>query len=206
MLRLDDDRYFEDRVVEHSQQGDVYRDVVLTYATPPAGFEPQAGKRQRPAWKAEAVTASRRARWAVVCSYTCGFLAQPPGTRGYAHPFRLVAELRPIREVVGNPGLTDEQARSVVRTGGVQGLMYAPLPEPEPDPVGDEWHGAGVVVLYAPALVTQQLLDTCQRVVRMTEDAQRILIARLWQTVGPYMPEPNDTNLAPDLTDGWTQP
>ena len=204
MSRLSDDQYYVERAVEHAQQGDVYGDVPLSYATLPTGFDARTGKRQRPDRPAEAITAVRRARWAALCSYTCGFLAQPPGTRGYSHPYRLMAEITPLRDVVGEMALSIEQARGLVRSGGAQGLMYVPLPEP--DPIDDEWTSAGVVLLYTPSLVTQPLLDVSKRVARMSEDAQRILMARLFQTVGPYMPEPHDPNLAPDLSDGWVAP
>ena len=205
MLRLDDDQYFEPRAIEHCQFGDVYRDVTLAYSTLSTGFGDRAGKRLRPDRAIEATASTRSARWVVVCSYTCGFLAQPPGTRGYSHPYRLAAEICPVREIVGSAGVPLEQARrDIVGRGGVQGLMYVPLPEP--DQIDDEWKGAGVILLYMASLVTQPLLDVSTRVARMTEDAQRILMARLMQTVGPYMPEPNDPALAPDLTDGWATP
>lgn len=201
MSRLADDEYYAERAVAHAQQGDVYCDVPLAYSTLPSTPETQAGKRRRPDRPAAAMTVVRNARWAVVCSYTCGFLAQPPGTRGYSHPYRVIAEIAPLHDLVGPQGLNADQARAILRTGGAQGLMYVPLPEP--DRTDDVWGGAGVILLYMPSLVTQPLLEASQRIARMSERAQRILMARLFQTVGPHLPEPSDPNLAPDLTDGW---
>ncbi|MBI4728616.1 MAG: hypothetical protein HY775_03835 [Acidobacteria bacterium] len=201
MSRLPDDQYYVERAVEHAQQGDIYGDIPLSYSAPPVGLQDRAGKRRRPDRPAEAMTVVRTARWAVVCSYTCGFLAQPPGTRGYSHPYRLMAEITPLREIVGDQGITADQARGIARTGGAQGLMYVPLPEA--DPTADEWRGAGVILLSMPSLVAQPLLDASRRVARMSEGAQRILMGRLFQTVGPYMPEPHDPSLAPDISDGW---
>lgn len=80
----------------------------------------------------------------VVCSYTCGFVAQPPGTKGYSHPYRLVAPVVPLRDAV-EWGRPLGQARTVRDRGGVNGLMY--LPWPEADDTDDEWRGHGVALL-----------------------------------------------------------
>ena len=198
-MRLPDEDYYQDDVTAHTAQGDLYDDVPFGYTTVlDSGFE-ALGTRPRPgeigSYDVPMVTLHALG---VVCSYTCGFVAQPPGTPGYSHPFRLVAPVVPLRDAVER-GLPLGQARTVRDRGGVNGLMY--LPWREADDVDDEWRGQGVVLLFRPGLVTQALLDTRRRFGRLSFEALRMLEVRLIQTVAPHLYDPADMD--PDTSDSW---
>ncbi len=85
--------------------------------------------------------------------------------------------------------------------------MYLPqtdrlgLDEPADD---GEFGGDAAALLYRPTLLTQALLDRRERVHRLSEPAQRILIVALMQSVSPNRFDPFDEALrAPDLSDSW---
>lgn len=198
-MRLPDEDYYQDEVTAHTAQGDLYEDVPFGHTTVlDSGFE-AVGARPRPgeggSYDVPLVTFHALG---VVCSYTCGFVAQPPGTQGYSHPYRLIAPIVTLRYAVER-GLPIGQARAVRDGGGVNGLMY--LPWPEADEVDDEWRGQGVVLLYRPTLVTQALLDTRRRAGRLRFEALRLLEVRLIQTIASNLYEPADMD--PDTSDSW---
>lgn len=104
-------------------------------------------------------------------------------------------------------GVKTGELRKLKESGFVQGLMYLPvtealqLDEPAED---DEFAGDAAALLYRPALVTQSLLDGRGRAHRLSERAQRILIAALIQSVSPNRFDPFDEDLRPpDLSDSW---
>lgn len=199
-MRLDDDAYYEDRPVTHTAQGDLYDRVPFAYATVPAVGDRPRGARKRPTDDLPVATVAPLETTGVVCSYTCGFLAQPPGTEGYAHPFRTVAPILPLRDLL-RMGMKANELRKIREYGGVNGFMYLPvLGDDEED---DEWRGAGAALLYRPTLVSQGLLDQRERVARLSEPAQRILIARLIQIFSPSLFDPSEPVLAPDMSDSW---
>jgi hypothetical protein len=129
----------------------------------------------------------------LVCNYTCNFVAQPPGTAGYAHPFRLVAPVVPLSVMVSRHGLAKNEARRIVESGGVAGLMYLPAPpdwkapngaltdpapasatsEGSPQDGSGEFTGAFVACLYRMASVDQGLLDQRPRIARLSQPAHR---------------------------------
>lgn len=85
--------------------------------------------------------------------------------------------------------------------------MYLPqtdrlqLDEPAAD---EEFAGHAAVLLYRPALVTQNLLERRERVHRLSDAGQRILLAALIQCVSPNRFDPFDEGLRPpDLSDSW---
>lgn len=138
----------------------------------------------------------------VVSSYTCGFVAQPPGTPGYSHPYRMVAPIIGLRELRAK-GMGNSELRRISDDGGVHGLMY--VPDVRDDQIDDEWREHAAVLLYRPSLVTQALLDSRPRLARMSVDAVKILGVRLIQVVSPNLFDPLDENLAiPDLSDCWS--
>ncbi len=204
-MRLETEDYYEDRPVAHTAQGDLYEDVPFVYATAAQGEFRSRGSRTRPSETTETVIPTPPYTViGIVCSYTCGFLAQPPGVEGYAHPFRLMAPVVLLRELKSD-GMKNGELRRIRDHGGANGFMY--LPWPLEDPVVDEWQGHATVALYRPALVTQGLLDARRRVARLSQPAQRILGVRLIQVVSANLFDPTDENLAdPDLSDSWAQP
>jgi len=144
----------------------------------------------------------------VVLHYTCGITAQPEGTEGYSHEYRLMAPIVSLRTLkqwkVGN-----NELRKIREGLSIQGFMYLPQVAPvlvdDPDEPEDEWAGHAAVLLYRPAAVSQTLLDEQPRIARLTSDATRILNAALIQT---YTPNDFDwTSLAePDMSNGWEAP
>jgi hypothetical protein len=192
--------YFQERDIQHTMQGDIHRDVPFAHAsTFTPDFNP-SGKRTRPGESSAVVVPT--ATWlGIVCTYTCGFLAQPPGTAGYAHPFRLVAPIRTFGELKND--LTQQDFDNLLRRGALSGLMYLPYPIEDPEQA-DELRGHSVVCLYRASLVSQDLLDQRERLARLSVPAQRILIVRLIQVVSPYTFDPTDPALEdPDASDGW---
>lgn len=200
--------YYAERDVEHSAQGDIHLDLAFVAATVAGTDESPSGARKRPAAAAGedvAVRAPLRGP-GVICSYTCGFTAQPPGQPGYSHPFRLVAPIMGLTALKGL-GVKPNELRKLKESGFLQGLMYLPqtdrlrLDEPAED---DEFTGDAAALLYRPALVTQGLLDRRERVHRLSEAAQRVLITALIQSVSPNRFDPFDEGLRPpDLSDSW---
>lgn len=200
------DAYYKDRNVEHTAQGDIYADIPFVFAHSTAAIRP-AGARKRPADEPEVVMPDPLVGPGIVCSYTCGFMAQPPGTRGYAHPYRLVAPIVAL-QVLADHGVKANELRKLVDSGFLQGLLYLPrskrVATNEPNEVDDEWKGHAAALLYRPTLVHQGLIDNRERLTRLTEPAQRILIAALIMTVSPNRFDPFDEQLQPpDLSDSW---
>lgn len=197
--------YFADRAVEHVAQGDIFEGTPAAATHGVLSEEPSSGARKRPASEDNFTLTGARFQYGIVCSYTCGFTAQPPGTRGYAHPYRIVAPIVSLGELRAS-GVTNNDLRKLQRLGGLQGLMWLPLPiEGEPASTKDEFVGQSAVLLYRPSLVTQSALDQCRRARRLSEMAQRLLIAGLIQVISPNNFDPFDDGLVPpDMSDGWT--
>lgn len=208
MTLIEPAAYYADRDVEHSAQGDVHLDLPFFAATAAAAEDLPRGARKRPADVTDgdvAVLPPLRAP-GIVCSYTCGFTAQPPGQPGYSHPFRLVAPIMGLAALKGH-GVKPNELRKLKESGFLQGLMYLPqtdrlrLEEPTDDA---EFAGDAAALLYRPTLVTQSLIDRRERVHRLSEPAQRILIAALIQSVSPNRFDPFDQGLrSPDQGDSW---
>jgi hypothetical protein len=104
-------------------------------------------------------------------------------------------------------GVRQNELRKLKESGFLQGLMYLPqterlqLDEPAAD---EEFAGDAAALLYRPALATQSLLDRRERVHRLSEPGQRILIAALIQAISPNRFDPFDEGLqSPDLSDTW---
>lgn len=154
MSLLEPADYYADRDVEHSAQGDIHLDVPFFVGTVANGEEPPRGARKRP----EVAIRPPLAAPAIVCSYTCGFTAQPPGTPGYSHPFRLVAPIMGLTALRAL-GVKTGELRKLKELGFLQGLMYLPatevmrLDEPAED---EEFPGDAAALLYRPALVTPE--------------------------------------------------
>jgi hypothetical protein len=212
-MRLPDDAYFEDRPVRHCAQGDLYSDVPCTYAE--AGPQRSmfrgarkrahavAGQEQPPEYS---TTTYPQRSLVVVCNYTCGFVAQPPGTDGYSHSFRQVAPVVPLMSLIDNAqGIKLTEARRLKEAGYLAGMLYVPRPAAVPatslthSDIGPDDY---VVCLYRMTTVTQDLLDSRDRVARMSQDAQRRIISAICAVMGPDLFDPTDLR-APDMSSSW---
>lgn len=200
--------YYADRPVEHTAQGDIYAGIPFVQATRIDPAFQAAGARKRPGGPdPDHSTAVAFTGLGVVLHYTCGITAQPPGTAGYSHEFRLMAPIVAMR-TLRSWGMGNNELRKIRDGGAIQGFIYLPQTEPvlldEPEDDEDEWTGHAAALIYRPATVTQSLLDDQPRVARLTADATRILDAAVIQT---YTPNNFDwQSLAePDMSDGWSE-
>jgi hypothetical protein len=160
--RLPAERYYRDRSVEHAAQGDLYDEIPFSHATLfTSSFRPE-GRRRRPSAEGDFVPIVSRIGIGVVCSYTCGFMAQPPGAHGYAHPFRIVAPVITFDAALRTGELTEQNLRTLSELGLMSGLMY--LPDPKPSQGESPWAGHAMALLYRPTLVSQDLLDRRERI------------------------------------------
>lgn len=209
-MKLEDPNdYYADRDIEHTAQGDIYAGVPFVQATYADSEFRAAGARKRPAGpEPRHSTSVTLTGVGVVLHYTCGFTAQPPGTRGYAHEHRLVAPIVSLREL-RTWGMGNNELRKIRDGATIQGFMYLPQIGPlqidSPDEGDDEWTGHAAALVYRPASVTQTLLDHQPRIARLTADATRILEAAIIQT---YTPNNFawETLAQPDMSDGWATP
>lgn len=136
MPRPQDDEYYEDNRTTHFAQGDIFREVPFYYA----GLS-EAGD--------EAIPVSH-VGYGLLVSYTSGMMLQPPGTPGYAHPWRLIAPIFPLN-LLADRGFTPEQVERLRTHDTYMRYMYLP---PYPGEFGE-----CVAVLYRPALVAQDVID-----------------------------------------------
>jgi hypothetical protein len=198
--RLPNNAYYEHRPVRHHAQGDVYNNVPFYYGTLATSTFQGEGARTRPSITEDDLVPKRRVGFGVICSYTCGFMSQPPKScRDYGHPFRLMAPIQTLDEL-SEDGLADKDRRNVEEMGVVHGLMYVPHPM------------TGVpsaVCAYRTSLVHSDALPEEYLVKRFSESAQRILMNTLIQVVSPawFSPYPEEGEaedpFKPDLSDGW---
>jgi hypothetical protein len=206
MKLADTDAYYVDRDVEHTAQGDIYAGIPLVQATwTDEGFQ-AAGARKRPGGPdPDHATAVAFTGLAVVLHYTCGITAQPPGTHGYSHEYRLMAPIVSLR-TLRSWGLGNNELRKVRDGLTIQGFMYLPQTEPvsldAPDEIDDEWSGHAAALVYRPATVTQSLLDHQPRIARLGVDATRILNAAIIQTYSPNNFK-WESLMEPDMSDSW---
>lgn len=202
-MRLGAGEYYEERSVSHCQLGDVHDGVPFPRVFEVAVREAR-GRRKRPDDRPSFIVESPvTLHVGVVCHYTCGFLAQPPGTAGYAHEYRLMAPILPLRRLQ-EIGWKATTLRTVRDQGQQHGVLYVPWPHN--DDSSDEWTGHAAALLYRPVLVTQEVLDSaaCPRIARMTEQAQHLLALGMIQVVSPMTLDPSDPNLIrPDISDSW---
>ena len=188
--------------MRHHAQGDFYDNVPFYYGTISHSPFQAEGSRTRPSIPLEDPAPIRTVGIGVICSYTCGFMSQPPKThKEYGHPYRLMAPVVSL-DYLSDAGLSDKDRRNVEEKGAIHGLMYTPHPFTG---------AASAVCAYRVSLVHADALPAEHLMARFSEDAQRILMTTLIQVVSPkfFSPRPaKDDSSAedpfkPDLSDGW---
>ena len=197
-MRLPTDAYYDDRPVAHTAQGDLHEDLPFAVSSAVTTDFSAAGSRKRPGPDDRGIATTTVTTLGVVCTYTCSFVAQPPGTSGYSHPFRAVAPIWPLR-TWKDMGLNNNELRHIRDEGGRTGFMYVPWPYE--DDSEDEWTGHAAIGIYRPATVTQDMLEAAPRVARLSEDAQRILMSKLVQQFCQSLYDTQD--MKPDMSDSW---
>ena len=202
--------YYKDRPVPHTAQGDFYSGVPLAMYQAGSAVKSR-GARKRPLsfLKPEPTSDGVHAPTqdlVVVCTYTCNYVAQPPGTEGYSHPLRQIAPVVPVVELINNRGLQRTEARKLMDSGFLSGLLYVPAPPghtaDKPIAPDEEFGDAYAVLLYAMGLVHQNVLDEVPRVARLSKPAQKLLIAGLIATVSASLYDPDDLE-DPDMSSSW---
>jgi hypothetical protein len=198
--------YYAERDVPHTAQGDIHAGIPFVHATLLTPAFEAAGARKRPdAREADLGIVTSHTGLGVVLHYTCGITAQPEGTEGYSHEYRLVAPIVSLR-TLKRWKLGNNELRKIRDGLNIQGFMYLPQVDPVvidgPEEPADEWAGHAAALLYRPAAVSQILLDQQPRIARLTSHATRILNAALIQTYTPNNFE--WSSLAePDMSNGW---
>lgn len=201
-VRLSDDVSYWDEPVEHCSQGDLYEGVPLVHMSLASQIDETSGTRTRPSSDGPTAAPVGINADAVVLHYTCGFAAQPPGTRGYGHNFRLLAPLLSFRTLLDR-GTPEKDLRTIQEHGRAAGYMYVTDPSPDLRFDGSPWFGDAALLLFRPSLVQQAVLDELPRSRRLSEPAQRILMALLVQQfTAEATPDP-DGLAVPDRSDGW---
>lgn len=190
--------------VSHCSQGDLYLNVPFGYAGLARVEDKTEGTRQRGATSEALQVLVPHFGPGIVTNYTCGFMAQPPGTRGYGHNFRSVAPLLGFAAALAEGTLTAPELATVKGLGRASGYMYLPMPD-APSKGSDESDRDALLLLYRPSLVHQSVLDQCERPARLSERAQAILVSLLVQQVSPSLPSPDlwRDDYALDRSDGW---
>lgn len=96
-----------------------------------------------------------------------------------------------------------------VSTGLTPSVLRLPPPAHWVPPEGwgdeEEFEGHLVACLWRMTAVEQSVLERKKRVARLSEEAQRMLIAGLIQVVSPLLPDPSDDHLpSPDMSSSWS--
>jgi len=206
---LNGDEYYETRDIPHTAQGDIHDGLPFVHATLVSPEFEAAGARKRGSGGSVAGTLTNLVGPGVVLHYTCGITAQPQGTEGYAHEFRLVAPIVSLRELRRRFRMNNNELRKIRDGATIQSFMYLPQNEllvlDDPDQEEDEWTGHAAALIYRPGVVSQALLDARPRLLQLTAPATKILDAYIIHTYGP-----NDFNWSqladPDLSNGWAPP
>jgi hypothetical protein len=175
MGRPDDEAYFVDSRTEHIAQGDIFRDVpfrwssVVPEGVAEVGFD----------------------GFGMLITYTSGMMKQPPGTRDYKHPFRLVAPIFSFT-MLAEQGLPEDLLAEIRRSDKYANFMYLPA-------YPDEFEESAVLP-YRPTLVEHESLEG-NRVTQLQGPAAVQLQLKLATTFlgGKW----NAEDLEPDLTDHW---
>jgi hypothetical protein len=126
------------------------------------------------------------------------------GTTGYSHPFRMIAPIRPIRDLIGK-SFSVNDGRKARDANVIRGVSYIPLQESWHERLGDEWDGHGAILIYAATGIMQSELEACTRVARLSSDAQRILMSKAASRFLPHAAvlDPFQEDLEPDRSDSW---
>ncbi|HWY90731.1 MAG TPA: hypothetical protein VNY31_08675 [Solirubrobacteraceae bacterium] len=153
-MRLDDPSdYYAERDVAHTAQGDIHAGVPFVHATMLSPQFEAAGARKRPdAADPDQAAVTSHHGMAIVLHYTCGITAQPPGSRGYAHEFRLVAPIVSLH-TLKRWGMKNNELRKLRDGYALQGFMYLPQVEPVlldgPNEPASEYGGHAAALIQA---------------------------------------------------------
>jgi hypothetical protein len=174
MSRPRDEEYYLDKRTEHVAQGDIFRDIPLT-------------------WLSATGESAGFASYAMLVTYTSGMMKQPPGTRDYKHSFRLVAPLLSFAMLL-DMGLTDNQLRDMRKADKFGAFLYLP-------PYPGEFEESAVAA-YRGCLVEHEVLEG-KRVTQLQKPAAIRLQMKLATTFlgHTWDPEEFDPDLSDHWND-----
>jgi hypothetical protein len=188
--RPDNAEYYVNGRTEHVAQGDIFRDVPFPMALPePPPREESIGMGTRRVLETPFFMHAH----GVLISHSSGFMAQPVGTRGYAHPYRVLVPVLPIAMLQEQEVLNDDLLRLLRREDKLSNFMFLP---PRPGLFGAE-HAA---CLYRPALVHMDLLEG-RRLIQMSEVGVQQLQAKIVEAFTGEWIEP--AQFSPTMADHW---
>jgi hypothetical protein len=194
MPRPDDEEYYEDNRTQHVAQGDIFRDLRFDFLLPEGseGLDMESlTVEPRPALQEPESFSG----YGMLLSYTSGFMAQPPGSRGYRHYYRVVAPILPLA-MLEDLGLPPDEIGHL-RRGDIYGFyMYLPAYPGE--------FAESAVLPFRPVLVHHGLL-LGRRVTQLQLPAAQQLQTKLASVfLGRRLKQGGDAD--PDLSDHWRQP
>lgn len=171
MGRPSDDEYFITSRTEHVSQGDIFPDI-----------EFELPDEEELAFFG----------FGMLMTYTSGMMKQPPGTRGYRHPYRLIAPIFSLRLLEG-ARLSPSEIEKIRTADPYTQFMYLPSHLPDFD--------ESVVLPYRPRLMLQE--DLPEPLAQLQEPAARQLQIKLFGTFLGGKPENPERDLHPDMSDHW---
>jgi hypothetical protein len=178
--------YYRTDVTEHQAQGDIYEAVKFVHSTEIEEDWESSGVRKMAVHPVEGVWAG------LLISHTCAFVAQPPGTPGYSHPFRVVAPIWSVGLLAEQ--LTDKEIDNLRTSDPYLGYMYLPAD-------GEVLAEESAALLFRPALVAESALDMEGRRGRLAEGSMRVLQMKVTETfTGKRIKR---DQFEPDMSDSW---
>ncbi len=188
--RPDDEEYYVNLRTEHVAQGDIFTDVpfLLAMPEPPPPDEPKGVGSRR-----VLETPLFVQTFGVLLSHTSGFMAQPDGTRGYSHHFRVLAPILPLAMLDEQGLLNEDVLRLLRREDKLLHYMYLP-------PCVGVWEDERVAALFRPALVHHDVLEG-RRVMQMRERAVQQLNAKFVLAFTGQWSDPEQ--FRPSMGDHW---
>lgn len=163
--RPTDDQYYETRFAEFSQ-GDIFRDVPLSYPLPANEISVEDGGEGSRAFLSGPLSFGM----AMLITPTCSMRAQ--GTSGYAHPIRTLVPVLPLDDSLREgAGITDEKLGLCRSYDGLINYMYLPA-----DPSGEL--PESLALLYMPITLHHDFLDG-QRITQLAVEGARQLHRKL---------------------------
>jgi hypothetical protein len=188
--RPGDEDYYLDHRTEHVAQGDIFEDIpfILALPEPPPADEPIGVGTRR-----VLETPFFMHAFGMLVSHSSGFMAQPPGTRGYSHNVRSLVPLLPVT-MLEESGLIDDKTFHLLRKEDKL-IHYMYLP-----PCAGVFEEERVAVLYRTSSVHQVILDGRRRC-QLTEAATKHLQAKLVEASTGRWIDPEQ--FQPSMGDHW---
>jgi hypothetical protein len=188
--RPPDDQYYLDDRTEHVSQGDLFHDIPFHISLPdPEPPDEPVGIGFRRVLETPLFMHSV----GMLVSHSSSFMAQPVGTRGYAHVFRSLVPVLPLGMLEESDLMNEDQFRLLRKEDKLIHYMYLP---PCPGMFSEE----RVALLYRPSLIHHDIL-VGRRGSQLTEAAMKQLQAKLVEVSTGRWIDPEQ--FQPTTADHW---